>query len=114
MAEKTSYFYVLYCADDSLYGGYTVDLKRRQEEHNSGKGAKYTSLKQRRPVQMIYAEAFKTRSEATRAEYAFKQLSRPEKERFLALHQIHKPYGKIKKPLIYQKSEEAKGADSKE
>src|SRR5574341_265860 len=45
------YFYVLLCADKTLYGGYTTDLQKRLETHNAGKGAKYTQP--RRPVQLI-------------------------------------------------------------
>lgn len=81
--EKTHYFYVLHCADNTFYGGYTTDPDRRLLEHNSGTGAKYTRIKRRHPMKMIYIEGFPTKSEAMKAEYAFKQLSRPEKERFL-------------------------------
>ena len=84
MDAKTHYFYVLLCADETFYGGYTIDPVRRLAEHNSGTGAKYTRLPRRRPMEMIYTEAFPSRSEAMRAEYAFKQLARHEKEKFLA------------------------------
>lgn len=75
--EKRHYFYVLECADQSLYAGYTTDTERREKEHNNGIGSKYT--KSRRPVKMIFQEDFETRSEATKAEAAFKKLSRKEK-----------------------------------
>lgn len=81
--EKNSYFYVLHCQDGSFYGGYTTDLNRREQEHNQGVGAKYTKPLSRRPVRMIYAEAYATRSEATSAEYAFKKQTRQDKVRFL-------------------------------
>ncbi|MDN6161650.1 MAG: GIY-YIG nuclease family protein, partial [Atopostipes sp.] len=71
--SKKSYFYVLYCKDRSLYAGYTTNLKRREKEHNSGDGAKYTRPASRRPLKMIYAESYQTRSEATKAEAAFKK-----------------------------------------
>lgn len=80
---KKHYFYVLLCADNTFYGGYTTDRTRRLKEHNDGVGAKYTRLVRRRPMKMIYTEAFDTKSEAMKAEYAFKQLARHEKERFL-------------------------------
>ncbi|MFV0557689.1 MAG: GIY-YIG nuclease family protein [Enterococcus sp.] len=86
MATK-HYFYVLNCKDATFYAGYTTDLSRRLEEHNSGKGAKYTRLKQRRPLKMIHAECFATRSEATKAEAAFKKLSRKQKESYLLNNQ---------------------------
>ena len=34
--------YILKCGDDTLYTGITTDLRRRIEQHESGKGAKYT------------------------------------------------------------------------
>lgn len=71
------YFYVLHCADDTLYTGYTNDVERRVAVHNAAKGAKYT--KSRLPVECIYSEAFATKQEAMKAEYAFKQLSRKQK-----------------------------------
>lgn len=78
--EQTTkhYFYVLICSDDSFYAGYTTDPVRREKEHNVGIGSKYT--KSRRPVRMIHQESFMTRSEATKAEAAFKKLRRSEKE----------------------------------
>ena len=81
MASSEHYFYVLLCADDSFYAGYTTDTLRREREHNKGIGSKYT--KARRPVRMIYNEVFCSRAEATKAEAAFKKLSRKQKENFL-------------------------------
>ena len=73
-----NYTYILKCKDDSLYTGWTNDLKKRITSHNAGKGAKYT--KARRPVELVYYEEFHTREEAMKREYAIKQLSRKEKE----------------------------------
>lgn len=73
-----NYTYILKCKDDSLYTGWTNDLKKRITSHNVGKGAKYT--KARRPVELVYYEEFQTREEAMKREYAIKQLSRKEKE----------------------------------
>lgn len=70
------YFYVLFCADKTIYASYTVDLIRREEEHNMGIGAKYTALAKRRPVKIIYSEEYATRSAGIQREAAFKQLSR--------------------------------------
>lgn len=72
------FLYVLRCADDTLYTGITTDPERREHEHNSSrKGAKYTRC--RRPVEMVAVWEYADRSEASRAEYAFKQLDRHEK-----------------------------------
>ena len=77
MNEK-HYAYMLRCADNTIYSGYTNNLEKRVEVHNSGKGAKYT--KNRRPVRLVYFEEFDTKSEAMRREYEFKHLKKHEKE----------------------------------
>ncbi|KKK36684.1 endonuclease [Mesobacillus campisalis] len=83
MEKNEHYFYVLSCRDGTLYAGYTNDLERRLRQHNEGKGAKYT--KGRGPVELIYSKLFGTKSEALKAEYAFKQLPRARKDQFLAM-----------------------------
>jgi putative endonuclease len=83
MEKNDHYFYVLSCRDGSLYAGYTNDLERRVRLHNEGKGAKYT--KGRGPVELIHSKVYKTKSEALKAEYAFKQLPRARKDQFLAM-----------------------------
>lgn len=103
--KKKSYFYVLYCQDRSLYAGYTTDLKRREEEHNSGKGAKYTRPQSRRPLKMIYAEIYWTRSDATKAEAAFKKLTRPQKEKYLKENGLSFPLSELEKPLVKERGE---------
>ena len=72
-----NYVYILRCADDTLYTGWTTSLEKRLKAHNSGKGAKYT--KARLPVEIVYFEEFKEKKEAMKREYAIKQLSRGEK-----------------------------------
>lgn len=72
-----NYTYILRCKDDTLYCGWTNDLTKRLECHNSGKGAKYT--KTRTPVELVYFERFDTREEAMRRESAIKKLTRKEK-----------------------------------
>lgn len=76
--EEKHYAYMLRCVDNTIYSGYTNNLQRRVEVHNSGKGAKYT--KNRRPVKLVYFETFGTKSEAMRREYEFKHLTKSEKE----------------------------------
>ena len=72
--------YVLRCADDTLYTGITTDPERRLREHNeTARGARYTRA--RRPVRMVASWPFPDRSSASKAEWAFKQLSRDEKLR---------------------------------
>ncbi|WP_071130318.1 GIY-YIG nuclease family protein [Enterococcus timonensis] len=83
--EKNYFFYVLECADHSFYGGFTNNLEKRVATHNKGQGAKYT--KTRRPVTLLHAEIFPTKSLALKAEYAFKHQSRAKKMAYLASHQ---------------------------
>lgn len=75
--EKRAYTYILSCADNSLYCGWTNDLEKRLEVHKQGKGAKYT--KARLPVELVYYEEFTTKSEAMKREAAIKKLSRKDK-----------------------------------
>ena len=70
------------CSDGTLYTGWTNDLEKRVEAHNSGKGAKYT--KARRPVELAYYEEFETKEQAMKREYAIKQLGRKEKQKLIA------------------------------
>ena len=81
MENEEHYFYVVSCKDDSLYAGYTNNLKRRIKLHNEGKGAKYTRA--RRPVRLVYSKGFPTKSEAMKAEYTFKQWDRKKKLNYL-------------------------------
>jgi len=70
--------YILKCADNTLYTGYTIDIERRVSEHNSEKiGAKYT--KARRPVELVYKESFEDKGDALRREIEIKKLTRSEK-----------------------------------
>lgn len=71
------YAYMLRCADGTIYSGYTTDLERRTDAHNSGLGAKYT--RSRLPVSLVYYEAFSTKQEAMKREAAFKKLTHAQK-----------------------------------
>ena len=81
MENEEHYFYVLSCKDGSLYAGYTNNLQRRIKLHNEGKGAKYT--RGRGPVKLVFSKTFSTKSEALKAEYAFKKLSRKQKQEYM-------------------------------
>ena len=69
--------YILECKDKTLYTGITSDIKRRIEQHNAGKGAKYTMV--RRPVKLLITFEMPSRSEAMKREYQIKQMTRKEK-----------------------------------
>jgi putative endonuclease len=70
-AYKFYYIYVLESLKDGKrYIGYTNDLKKRFEEHNSGKNF---STKPRIPFKLIYYEACLEKEDAKRREKFFKQ-----------------------------------------
>ena len=71
--------YVLRCNDSSLYCGITNNLTRRIEQHNSGKGARYT--KGRGPVVLTRSWPAADMSAALKAERAFKALTKDAKEK---------------------------------
>ena len=74
-----NYVYILRCADDTLYCGWTTELNKRLASHNSGRGAKYT--RSRRPVELIYVEEYEDRHDALSREWHIKRMSRKEKQR---------------------------------
>lgn len=76
-----NYTYILKCCDNTLYTGWTTDLKRRLSLHNQGRGAKYT--KSRAPVSLVYFEEYETKQEALKREYAIKHLKREDKLRLV-------------------------------
>lgn len=77
--ENMNYTYIVRCRDGTLYTGWTNNLEKRMEAHNSGKGARYT--KSRRPVKLVYYEEFETKEEAMSREYAIKHMKKSKKEK---------------------------------
>jgi putative endonuclease len=75
------YAYMVRCVDGSLYTGWSIDVQKRVVVHNSGRGAKYTRT--RRPVTLVWSEAFPTQHEAMHWEYVIKQWPRDKKERLI-------------------------------
>lgn len=77
-----NYVYILLCSDNTLYTGWTNDLKKRVQAHQNKKGAKYTAS--RTPVCLVYFEEYEDKTSALKREYAIKQLTRKEKLQMLA------------------------------
>lgn len=76
------FVYLLQSCDDGppkSYVGWTTDLEKRLDAHNSGKGAKATRGRQWR---LVHSEVFKTRSEAMSREYQLKS-DRQERKQLL-------------------------------
>lgn len=76
------YVYVLRCSNGSFYTGYTIDVKRRLAEHQSGVGSRYT--RSRLPVELVYHEKYRTKSLALKREITIKRFSRAMKIRLIS------------------------------
>ena len=73
--------YLLRCADDTLYCGWTTDI-RRLAAHRSGTASRYT--RSRRPVELAVVISVADRSAALREEARIKRLARAAKLRLIA------------------------------
>lgn len=69
--------YILLCGDNTLYTGITTNIERRLQEHQEGKGSKYTRA--RNVVEMVYSEKHRNKREALKREAGIKRLTRKEK-----------------------------------
>ena len=76
MAAK-AFVYIVRCADNTLYTGWTTDVERRVRTHNAGRGAQYT--RRRMPVELVYREPQPSRADAMRREAAIKRWPRKRK-----------------------------------
>ncbi len=82
MPAPRAYVYIVRCRDGTLYIGTARDIAQRLVQHDAGKGAKYT--RSRGPVKLLLQEGPMTVSRALRREHQLKQLSRAQKESFIA------------------------------
>lgn len=80
-ATKRYYVYILLCADDTLYTGYTDNVEKRAAAHSAGKGAKYT--RGRGPFRLVYQQMFLTKREALQREREIKSWNRQKKEKLI-------------------------------
>jgi len=80
----TFYVYILQCCDGSYYTGYTKDVEARMQQHQNGRGARYT--KSHPPKSVAYCEQFDTRSAAMKREREIKKLSHQQKESLIVEH----------------------------
>src|SRR2546425_1143419 len=82
---------MLRCADGTLYVGRTGDLELRLADHAQSRGSMYTAS--RRPVTLVYQEAFETDSAAAARERQLKCWTSAKKEALIrgdsrALHRL--------------------------
>jgi putative endonuclease len=71
------YVYVILCEGNTVYTGYTKNLKRRISLHMKGKGARYTRM--HKPQKLIYFEKHSSRAEAMKREKRIKRLNHTQK-----------------------------------
>lgn len=83
------YVYILLSEKDSrTYVGYTKNLEERLKLHNSGQ---VKATKHRRPLQLIFSEAFDAKQEAKKRELWWKSSSgRREMKKVFAVMQLRK------------------------
>lgn len=75
--DKKFYTYVILTERNTLYCGYTDDVKKRYEKHCLGIACKYTRAN--KPLKLVYIKEFDTKSEAMKEECRIKKLKREEK-----------------------------------
>ena len=71
------YTYIIRCKDNSLYTGYTSDIKRRVKEHEKGINSKYTRAKGFEKLEVYFISD--TKSSAMKLESYIKKLTRKKK-----------------------------------
>jgi len=78
--------YLLECEDGSIYTGITNNLEKRINDHNCGKGAKYT--RSRLPVKLLKYFVVEGKSEALKIEIKIKKLKRSDKIKLIDLKDL--------------------------
>jgi len=76
------WLYILRLKSGSLYVGATAHLKKRYEDHCSGKACRTTKFDP--PVDIVYTESFESLSGASRRELQVKRWSRAKKEALIS------------------------------
>ena len=71
--------YMLQCADGSYYIGHSEDLEYREAQHHAGTFRDCYTFK-RRPLRLVWSQAFPTRIEALEAERRIKGWRRAKKQ----------------------------------
>ncbi|SFF03209.1 GIY-YIG nuclease family protein [Alteribacillus iranensis] len=81
MTENKHFVYIIQCGDGTYYTGYTTNVRKRIELHESGQGAKYT--RGRGPFQLVFEKEFSTKRKAMQEEWNIKQMTRRQKENLI-------------------------------
>lgn len=76
-ASTMWYVYILLCKNNRLYTGISTNPQKRFEQHQRGKGAKFT--RSNTPLALLSYSACPDRSNASKLEHQIKQMSVSEK-----------------------------------
>jgi putative endonuclease len=78
------FVYMLRTSSNTLYTGQTNNLEKRIQEHQSKtiKSAKY--VRSFSSFELVYSEAYDSRSKAMKREWELKQLTKAQKEALIA------------------------------
>ncbi len=95
------YVYILRCSDGSYYTGHTDDLEKRIAQHKEGEVPEYT--RNRRPLELAFADEFPSREEALERERQIKGWTRAKKEALIQgdwerLKQLARAHGSTSSP----------------
>lgn len=74
---KIFYTYIIRCKNDTLYTGYTTDIKRRMLEHTDGINCKYTKNYGFKKLEAYFESS--SRSTAMKLESYIKKMTRAKK-----------------------------------
>lgn len=76
------FIYIVQCANECFYTGWSTDPLRRLKQHNAGKGARYTRMNG--PCELVYVEEVPDLSSALRRELKVKRLGHLQKTALIA------------------------------
>jgi len=80
----TWHLYMLRTVSGDLYTGIATDVARRFQEHSDGRGKGAKCLRGKGPLELVLQVQLGSRSLASRAEYALKQVGKARKEALVA------------------------------
>jgi putative endonuclease len=80
------YCYMVRCSNQAYYTGWTTDPVRRVQEHNAGRGARYTHMNG--PVTLVYVEEVADHSAALKREAQLKGYTHARKAALVDAHPL--------------------------
>lgn len=81
------YVYLLVCKNRTFYCGISKDVEKRLEQHNAGRGARYT--RGRAPLELVWStKDALSYSEALRLERRIKAMSREDKAMLISCDKL--------------------------